>query len=59
MRSVGDIVGFAKVNVNKVNICYGIVLNLVAICSFRCTLSLRFYLHSVIADQNELKEAKD
>ena len=41
--SVGDIAlnpSFAKVNVNKVNISYGIVLIQLASCSFRCTLSL-------------------
>ena len=37
---VGQIRCLAKVNVNKVNICYCIVLILVASCSFRCTLSL-------------------
>ena len=42
---------FSKWNVNKVNIFYGIVLILVASCSFRCTLQLYWqclYLHSVI-----------
>ena len=66
LRSVGDIAlkipRFEKINVNIVNIFYAIVLIKLASCSFQCTLSLYWqsiYLHSVIADQNELKEAKE
>ena len=36
----GRIRRLAKVNVNKTNILYDIVLIMVACCSFRCTLSL-------------------
>ena len=36
----GRIRRFAKVNANKVNMLYCIVLIIVPICSFRCTLSL-------------------
>ena len=34
---------FANVNVNKVTKCYGVVLILLASCSFRCILSLYKY----------------
>ena len=55
---------FAKVNVNKVDIFYGIVLILVMSCFFRCTLSLYWlcvYLHSVIGwrRQTILTEGRD
>ena len=61
LRSMGDIAlkiprFFRFLNVNKVNMFYGIVLIDLASCSFRCTLSLYWqsvYLHSAIADQNE------
>ena len=58
----GRIRRLAKVNVNKLNIFYGMVLIQLLSCSFRCLLSLYWqcvYLHSIIADQNKLREAKD
>ena len=52
---------FPKVNVNKVDIFYGIVLILLACCFFRCKLSLYWqciYVQSVTAAQGELNEAR-
>ena len=49
---------------NKVNIFYGIILILVASCSFRISMytfiiSTILNLRSVTADQNELNKAND
>ena len=60
----GRIHRFSKVNMNEVNMFYGIVLIQLASCSFRCALSVLLhghciYQHSVTAAQNNINEVKD